>query len=349
MAGEIPLDQPIGIQSLPVELIQVITSLLSPKDRTRLLLSSPYLVDALEPLVYEELYLSDTEVERNSLLVKKLSSRADLASVTRTLNIELHGYDITRAEICTKSVMEAVTGGLDASDEIRGSCGCCHIEWKDGLLPQVVTRLPGVKAVHFTIHRASWTFHEDFYRIFHATCRFDLFSLSIYTPNIDTNTARHGWCDPFSLLKAQPSLRNLVLMCHVSISPTPGLFSDSELPLLESFTGFFNCWKVVRGRPVSRVRLLCRLAGGRIPNWAPSCIFRRMATSSTGPIREMTLVFADDEIEWEKEPFVVAILRKVPTLQRLSVETSRGTVEVPIQTMDIPGFLASLDPNDYPL
>ena len=63
----------------------------------------------------------------------------------------------------------------------------------------------------------------------------------------------------------------------------------------------------------------------------------------------MTLVFADDEIEWEKEPFVVAILRKVPTLQRLSVETSRGTVEVPIQTMDIPGFLASLDPRDYPL
>jgi hypothetical protein len=344
MSSKICTERPAGVQSLPVELIQSITSHLPSIDRTHLLLSASFFRGAIEQLVYEELYLSDTQLERNTLLVEKFSTRPDLAAVTQTLNIDLHGCEACISESCPKNIWNEVVKSIDDPDKFNGSCGCCHIEWKDALLPRVILYLLGVKTVNFTIHRQSWRFHEDFYRTFQAMCHLTLSSLSICTPDIDTNTRENGWCDVVHLLHAQPSLRHLTLMCHATISQAELRLQDSDLPLLQSFNGFYSSWKIVKGRPVNQIRFLCRVAGIVIP---PGPLMRSFRAPSTGPIRDVTLVFAD-EIEWEKEPFVIAVLRHMPTLQRLVVETSHRTIEIPIQNMDIPAFLESLDPREYP-
>ncbi len=343
-------DGPTGIHSLPMELIQTITSLLPAKDRASLLLSAPnLLVNAIEHLVYEEIQLSDTQLERNTVLLRHLYTRPDLAAVTRTLNIDLHGCDVSKAESCAYNLWERVVGGTAAPDVVHGSCGCCQIEWKDALLPQIICSLPHITAVNFMIHPDSWKFHENFYRIFHATSSLTLSSLVVRTPNTDIKT-RGGLSgnDVTHLLNSQPSLRHLALICHVTISTPSMRLKDTVLPHLESFSGFFNCWRIVGGRPVSKLRMLCELGS---PTWAPSQIVRRVDTLSMGTIRDVTVVVEDGEkreIEWEKEPFAIAVLRWIPTLQRLVVENLHSKVEVPFQTMDLPAFLASLDPNDYP-
>ena len=334
------LSELTGIQSLPVELLRQITSYLKPKDWKALLLTATSFC-VIEPLFYEELRLSDTQLERNTLLLAKLSTRPELAVVTRTLNIDLHGCNNQMAWSCwRRTIWKEVyaSTGVDASDVFHGSCGCCHIEWRDALLPRVVLCLPNVVSVHFKIYRHPFTFDKDFYRTFHAVRSLTLSSLSLHTPNVKTfPDLSYNQGQTLSLLGSQPTLRHLVMMCHVN----PVKFENGELPLLESFAGSLNYWRLLEGRPVRRIRFVCRSDWKHMPGRFLEHVLERLVMLGTGPIREITLVFSDTrirEMAWE-ESFVTAPLKSVPGLQKMVIESPRCTVEVPITTMDVPAFL----------
>ena len=70
-------------------------------------------------------------------------------------------------------------------------------------------------------------------------------------------------------------------------------------------------------------------------------ILERLVSSGTGPIREVALIFSDQESRSEMENSASVALSKVPGLQKLVIESPHSSVEVPVQTTNVSAFLSS--------
>ena len=187
------------IQSLPVELLEKIGAYLAHADRTSLLLLSKYFFRVVEPTLYEELHLSDNLPERNKSLLDKLITQLELGAVTKSMYLTLSRPRIVLREDCSHGIEDPdsiFAGGIHAPDIITVPCGCLTFEWKDAFIPNIIRKCPNVNAMHFhslVDQKYAWTFHEYFYRMFHAmdyhTYSLSLFAMSSHLTGLTLHTA----------------------------------------------------------------------------------------------------------------------------------------------------------------